>query len=361
MRVLVAAGGSGGHVYPALAVLEELREMGRLAAAAWVGTPQGIESRILKGYPWIEFYPLPCRGLDRERPWTWPAALTAAGTGLFRAAGILREFRPHVVLGMGGYPSFAPVLAAALLGIPTAIHEQNAHMGLVNRLLSRLATRVFLSFPDTAGAPTRARKVRVTGNPVRRSFLARRKPLPEAHELLVMGGSQGSRILIEAALRAAPALARLPDLHLRLLVGRAAAPDQVAKRLKALGISQAEVAAYTDRMEEALARARLVVARAGATTVAELAAAGRPAILIPWSGAAADHQRGNAETLARAGGCLMIPEKELQRMDLGDLIAKLWRDGERLRRMAQAAKRAARPDAARRVAEELLDLAKGKT
>jgi len=134
MRVLVAAGGSGGHVYPALAVLEELQSMGELSAAAWVGTEKGIERKILSRLPWIDFYPLPCRGLQRSRPWSWPAR---------------------------------------------AIHEQNAYMGLANRLLALLADRVFLSFPKTGGVPVR-KKVLVTGNPVRRelSWVGPRGPGP---------------------------------------------------------------------------------------------------------------------------------------------------------------------------------------
>jgi len=358
MRVLVAAGGSGGHVYPALAVLEELRRMGELSAAAWVGTEKGIERKILGRFPWIDFYPLPCRGLDRSRPWSWPACLWANLTSLVRAVRVLHKFHPDVVLGMGGYPALAPLVAAALLRIPSAIHEQNACMGLANRLLALLADRVFLSFPKTGGVPLQ-RKVRITGNPVRREFLAQ-SPGPEAGgELLIVGGSQGSRTLVEATLRAARVLAHLDGLRVRIQVGNAADPDWVKRRLKEAGLSHARVEKYVDRMAEALARARLVIARAGATTVAELAATGRPSILIPWTGAAGDHQSGNAQALAKEGGCVLVPERELKEMDLGELIFKLWIDEEKLRRMARAVQRVARPEAAQLVAQELLSLAKG--
>lgn len=362
MRVLVAGGGSGGHVYPGLAVLEELREQGALEEAGWVGTPSGIEAEILRGYPWITFFPLPCRGLDRRRPWTWPQFLASTLASLSRALSIVRSFRPTVVLGMGGYPSFAPVLAAALLRIPRALHEQNASLGLANRALLPFASRLFLSFPHTAGLPAWIRKVEVTGLPVRKGFLNGSWPVDrgQEQELVVVGGSQGSRALIEAALRAAPALAGLPGLRLRLLVGRAADPDQVEAALRAAGLAQPRVERYTERMPEVLGRARLVLARAGASTVAELAATGRPAILVPWKAAAGGHQAANARALASAGGCVLLPEGELRKADLGELVAKLWEDEERLRRMALAARRLARPDAARRLAEALLELGKGR-
>jgi len=355
MRVLVAAGGSGGHVYPALAVLEELRGMGRLSKAVWVGTERGIERDILRGYPWIEFHTLPCRGFPRGEPWGWPASLWWNLVSLVKAVRVLRQVRPDVVLGMGGYPAFAPVVAAALLRVPTAIHEQNAHMGLANRLLSLLADKVLLSFPDTRGVPVK--KAVVTGNPVRREFLGP-GPGGQAGELLVLGGSQGSRTLVEATLRAAPALARLEGLRVRVQVGRAADPRWVKERLQEAGLSGVQVERYLDRMPEALSRARLVIARAGATTLAELAAMGRPAVLIPWTGAAGGHQAENAQALAREGGFMVITERELSRIDLGSLIHKLWLDEEGLRRMAQASRRAAQPRAAEKVAHQLLALAK---
>lgn len=357
MRLLVAAGGSGGHVYPALAVLEELRELGELSAAAWVGTEKGIERKILSRFPWIDFYPLPCRGLQRSQPWSWPGSLWANLISLVQAVKVLHKFHPDVVLGMGGYPSLTPLLAAVLLRIPRAIHEQNAYMGLANRLLALLADRVFLSFPKTGGVPVR-RKVVVTGNPVRREFLTQGTG-PKAQELLIVGGSQGSRALVEATLRAARALAQLGGLRVRMQVGNAADPDWVKRRLEEAGLSDARVEKYVDHMAEALAQARLVIARAGATTVAELAATGRPAILIPWAGAAGDHQTGNAQALAKEGGCVLIPEHKLKEMDLGELILKLWMDEEKLRRMARAVQRVARPEAAKTVAQELLALAKG--
>jgi len=263
---------------------------------------------------------------------------------------------------MGGYPSFAPIVAAALLGIPRAVHEQNATMGLANRVLSHISTQVFLSFPQTAHVPRGLTKVQVTGLPVRSGFQKERPRRREAigQELLVMGGSQGSRLLVEAALKAAPALAKVPDLKLRLLVGKAANPDEVKTRLRSAGLTEFEVERYTTRMPELLQRARLVVARAGASTVAELATVGKPAVLIPWEAAAGGHQAANARMLAQLGGCVLLPERELRKLDLGELIAKLWRDEKRLQEMALAARRAASPSAAQKVAAALVELAAGR-
>lgn len=355
MRVLVAAGGTGGHVYPALAVLDELEARGALSRAGWVGNPTGVEARVARQRPWIEFFPLHSRGIDRHRPWTWPAALVRAMGGLLRATTIVRRFRPHVVLGTGGHAAFAPLVAAWMHGVPLVVHEQNARMGLSNRLLSRIADLVLLSFPTTHGVPRRV-EARVTGNPVRKEVTV--LPPHLGDELLVVGGSLGSRRLVDAIVRAAPDLARSPRLRMRLIVGRAAPVEEVATALAQAGIA-VEVVRYVEPFADALSRARLVVARAGATTVAEVAAAGRPAVFVPWDGAAGRHQHDNARAIAEGGGCLIATEG-LAACNLGSLVHELWVDEERLRRMGAAARAFARPDAARRVAEAIIAVGKGK-
>jgi UDP-N-acetylglucosamine--N-acetylmuramyl-(pentapeptide) pyrophosphoryl-undecaprenol N-acetylglucosamine transferase len=356
MRALVAGGGTGGHVYPALAVLEELRAGGNLSHAGWVGNPAGLEAKILRNRLWIEFFPLPSRGVDRRRPWTWPGRLLQVLVSVARAIAIVRRFRPDVVLGAGGHAAFAPVVAGRVLRVPTAVLEQNARMGLANRVLSRLVDLVLLSFPATTGVPRRAR-VRVTGNPVRGEVA--RVPHALGDELLVVGGSLGSRPLVEAMVRAAPDLARSPGLRLRLVVGESVPVDEVERELAQAGVT-AEVVRYVDRFAEALSRARLVVARAGATTVAELAAAGRPAVFVPWAGAAENHQHDNAWAAARSGGCLVVEDRDLTRPDFGNRVTELWLDERRLRDMAKAARISARPDAARLAATALLALVEGK-
>ncbi len=352
MRVLVAAGGSGGHVYPALAVMEELRRRGKLTQVAWVGNPDGIEAKITGEYSWVSFLPLAGQGLPRRKPWRWPLALATALWSVVKAVRLVRNFRPHVVLGMGGYPAFAPVVAAALLRVPVVLHEQNARLGLVNRVLSTFADEMLLSFPETQGVGRRP--ARPTGNPVREEIAALGQRPGLGRELLVFGGSQGSRVLVDAALRAAPRLAELSDMRMRVVVGRASDGDEVRRRLQDSGVVNVDVVEYEPDMARALGRARLVLARAGATTVAELAAAGRPAILVPWSGAAAGHQAWNARALADRRASVVMGDEELRRTNLGDLVARLWQDSEELEAMSVAARTVACPDAAGRVADALV-------
>lgn len=353
MRVLLAAGGSGGHVFPALAVAEKLQEEGR-HYLAWIGNPQGLEARVVATRPWIEFLPLVTQGLARDRPWTWPKALFHHSKAFFRAKRLIREFRPDVVLAMGGYPSVAPALAAKSLGIPVVLHEQNAVMGLANRFLSHFADLVLLGFPRTEGCP-RGVKAVVTGTPVR-AGIARIPPVL-GEEFLVLGGSLGSRRLVEAVVAIGPELARIQDLRVRLVVGRAGDPQELAKNLRDQGVL-AEAHAFTERVEEFLGQARLVLARAGGSTVAELTCAGRPAILVPWEKSAAGHQLKNAEFLAKAGGCFLVREKGLAHGSLGQLVRALWSDERRLQELGKAARAQGFPEAAHRVVEALHRLGK---
>lgn len=355
MRILVAAGGTGGHVYPALAVLEELRSRGAVSRVGWVGNRQGLEGKVVQQHPWIEILNLPSQGLDRRRPWTWPVSLLRVVGGLLLALRIVRRFRPDLVFGTGGHASLSPLVAGWILRVPTVIQEQNARMGLANRVLSRIADLVLLSFSKTHGVPPRARTC-VTGNPVRRDVT--KIPAQLGDELLVVGGSLGSRSLVEAMVRAAPDLARTPGLRMRLVVGRAAPVEDVTAALAQAGL-EAEVVSYADPFTDVLSRARLVVARAGATTAAEVAVAGRPAVFVPWAGAAGRHQHANAQEMARAGGCVVVDEGPA-RCDLGRIVSGLWSDDRRLRVMASAARAAARPDAARQAADALLALVEGR-
>ncbi|MBC7222094.1 undecaprenyldiphospho-muramoylpentapeptide beta-N-acetylglucosaminyltransferase [Candidatus Bipolaricaulota bacterium] len=351
MRVLVAAGGSGGHVFPALAVLEELHMEGG-HSLGWIGHPQGLEAKVVEKRPWIEFFPLVSRGLPRDRPWSWPEALLRNLRAVKEARRIMQRFKPDVVLAMGGYPAVAPVLAAKTLGIPVALHEQNAVMGLANRFLSNFSDLVLLGFPQVEGCPRHA-KTLFTGTPVRREIAAIPRALGE--EFLVLGGSLGSKALLEAVVGMAPKLTEISDLKVRLVVGRAADPTEITRKLQKKGV-HAEAHVFCERVEELLARARLVLTRAGGSTVAELACAGRPAILVPWEGAANGHQLRNAEFLHKTGGFLLVRERELS--FLADLIAVLWSDTQRLERLGEATRAQARPDAARLVVEALKHLGK---
>lgn len=354
MRMIVAGGGTGGHLFPGLAVAE------RVAGSApqsvlFIGSSSGIEARVIPRTAFA-FRALSIRGL-RGRGWRGAAQLVAqlpaAVAHAWRALG---EFHPDVVLGVGGYASFPVVLAAWLRRVPTVLLEQNAHPGLANRALGRLASRVCTTFPE-ANAYFPRRTVVLTGNPVR--LFATAPPAPRTgFTLLVFGGSQGAHRLNEAMREAAPALrAAIADLR---IVHQTGAADRAAleARYAELGI-EAEVREFIDDMGVAYQRADLVVCRAGATTVAELTALGKPAILVPYPFAADDHQRANASVVAARGAGILILDRELSGAGLADTIGALAGDRPRLAAMAEAARQLGVPDAAARVVETCREVVRG--
>lgn len=353
-RVLIMAGGTGGHVYPALAVATELKSRG--AEVVWMGTRAGLEARVVPaaGYPieWI--------GVSALRGKGWTAWLTAPWRllrALAEALAAMRRVAPQVVLGMGGFASGPGGLAARLLRRPLVIHEQNAVAGLTNRLLSHLAQSVLEAFPNSFPANRNARCV---GNPVRAEILA--LPAPEQRfanrdgriRLLVLGGSGGA-LAINTLVPAA--LARLPDEQrpqVRHQAGRTLEAALAAYREQGV---DADVTPYIEDMAEAYAWADLVVCRSGALTVAELAAAGLGALLIPYPYAVDDHQRVNGEYLTRRDAAELIPQAELDAVRLAERLTALCGDRERLRRMASAAREAAWPRATAEIADACLEAA----
>jgi UDP-N-acetylglucosamine--N-acetylmuramyl-(pentapeptide) pyrophosphoryl-undecaprenol N-acetylglucosamine transferase len=347
-RFLIAAGGTAGHVLPALAVAESLRSRG--ASVALAGRPDSVEERLAASAG-LEFDPFRVEGLPRSVSLDLARALGRDAVAPIACVRILRRRRPDAVLGAGGYVGGPMVLAAGTLRIPAALMEADAHLGLANRLAAPFAKRVFLAFPlEGVDGP----KYRVVGRPVP----ARSRPpgrdearssfgLPPAGPaVLVFGGSQGSKRLNEAAYEAfaeaGPAVLHLagerdfPELELR--------PRREDYRLLA----------FTDEFGAALAAVDLVVARAGGS-VWEVAAAGKPALLVPYPHATADHQAKNADYFERGGGALVVPEGEL---DLKRQVAELLADAEGLSAMAAAMVALAKPDAADVVAEELIALAR---
>lgn len=357
-RVLVAGGGTGGHLFPGVAVVEELRRRGPVAVR-WVGTRRGIEARVLpergEALELLEVTPLKGRGSgDVARSVARIPRSVAASTRMVRA------FRPDLVVGLGGYAAGPVLVAASSLGVPTAILEQNARVGLTNRLLAGVAGRAYVSFEETAGEFPTAR-VRSVGNPVRRDFVdaARRASAdPEgfearARQVLVVGGSQGAKrlneVVPEALARGGVAATGLRIVHQT----GAAMRDEVAARYRDLGL-EAEVVPFLGDMARAYAEAAFVVCRAGATTVAELCAVGRAAVLVPYPHAADDHQRKNAEALARQGAAVAMPEDALDVPTLAAEVRRLAGDrGARLA-LADGARRLGRPDAAAAIVDDLV-------
>jgi UDP-N-acetylglucosamine--N-acetylmuramyl-(pentapeptide) pyrophosphoryl-undecaprenol N-acetylglucosamine transferase len=351
-RVMILAGGTGGHVYPALAVARELLADGH--EVVWMGTKTGLEARVVPavGIPleWLTVSGL--RGKGWRSKLAAPVMLLRA---LRQSLAILRRVRPRVVLGMGGFVSGPGGLMARLLGIPLVLHEQNRIPGTTNRLLARWAKVVCEAFPGSFPAAVGARRA---GNPLRREIAGlEREPDRAPNDppnLLVVGGSLGAKALNEAVPAALAAIGR--PVHVRHQTGEAMRAETEARYVEA-GI-EARVESFVDNMAEAYAWADLAVCRAGAMTVSELSAAGLPAILIPFPYAIDDHQTQNARYLADAGAAVLLPQTELTPERLATEIAALLGEPQRLKAMSAKAAVLAKPDAARTVASICLEVAK---
>lgn len=331
MKFMIMAGGTGGHVYPALAVAQELRARGH--DVIWMGAPDSFEARVVppQGFA-IEFIRVSgLRGKGLLKLLQAPLLLVRA---VLDALAVLRRRQPAVVVGFGGFAAGPGGLAARLSGRPLVIHEQNAAPGFTNRCLARLTRHVLQAFPATFP------KARTVGNPVRAGFAELPAPAARlAHEsaprLLVIGGSQGARALNEtvpAALALLPADARPQVRH---QAGRTLELAQAAYRQAQV---TAELSAFIDDMPAAYGWADLVVCRAGASTVAEVSAAGNATVLVPFPFAVDDHQTRNADYLVSAGAAELLPERAMTAARLAALLADLLADRPRLQRMADAAR-----------------------
>jgi UDP-N-acetylglucosamine--N-acetylmuramyl-(pentapeptide) pyrophosphoryl-undecaprenol N-acetylglucosamine transferase len=356
---VLAAGGTGGHLFPAEALALELLSHGKSVhlvsdarADAFAGRFPGIEAHQVRA------------GQLGGGPAHAAHALGELALGTLQARRLLRRLAPACVIGFGGYPSVPAMLAAVYLGLPTLIHEQNAMLGRANRLLAPRARRIATAFPNTAGlrAADCPRAVH-TGNPVRPAVLAVGQPRYKAPqrggaiELVILGGSQGAQIMSEAV---PPALAALPTrLREALRVSHQARPEDLsaAEAVYQSNRIQAEVRSFFTDVPERLARAQLVICRAGASTVAELAAIGRPALLIPYPYATDDHQSANARAVAEAGGGWVIPQPELRPDTLALHLESLLRDQTALTTAAQRAAEFGSRDATRVLAQLAIELA----
>ncbi len=343
-RLLVMAGGTGGHVFPGLAVAHHLSAQGW--TIHWLGTADRMEAELVPahGYPisFIDIQGVRGNGLLRLLAAPWRILRS-----ILQARRVLRRFQPDVVLGMGGFASGPGGVAAWLAGIPLVLHEQNAAAGLTNRWLARLARRVLLGFP---GAFAAHEKVEVVGNPVRSEVVAlaeapRAAPQPGASlRVLIVGGSLGARVLNQTVPAAA---ALLEGLDIRHQTGKGNR-DDVEMRYRDVGV-EAEVCEFITDMAAAYAWADVIVCRAGALTVAEVAAAGLPAIFVPLPHAVDDHQTRNAESLTQQGAALLMPQRELTPEGLAAALREL-QDVDCRAQMATAARKQAILNATERVA-----------
>ncbi len=358
MRVVIAGGGTGGHLYPGIAVAREVLRRDPQAVITFAGTARGIETRVVprEGFA-LDL--LRSAGLKGKTPGALVRGLLLLPLSAVDSWAILSRRAPDLVIGVGGYSAGPVVLVAALRGMPTLLLEQNAVPGVTNRLLARMVTAAAVTFESTA--VYFGRRAFVAGNPVRPEFLADNlspavRPAGPPR-ILIFGGSQGSHAINVAMVEAAPKLAA----H----AGGLAITHQTGERdleLVSDGYSRAGVPARVEpflfAMDREVSAADLVVCRAGATTLAELTAAGRPALLIPLPTAADDHQRRNAEVLASAGAAEIMEQKRMTGALLAERILALVGDPVRLTAMAVAAHRLARPDAAMVIADKVFELVK---
>lgn len=350
MKLLLAGGGTGGHLFPAIALADQLKLEEPLSEVLFVGTERGLESRLLPELGWrlrtIDMSGWAGLGLVAK-----VKVLGRLVRSVFASRSILREFKPDVVVGVGGYASVPVLLAAKTLGIPYVVHEQNAWPGLANRLLGRWARRVCLSFVEADRAFHSSATV-LTGNPVRRGMENCPGLTDNGPCLLIFGGSQGARAINRAMVDALPQLSSWQG-SLKI-VHQTGERDhaEIEQAYRSAGWPDAEVVPFINDMASAYTQATLIVCRAGATTLAELTVCGRPAILIPFPHSAGGHQVVNAQAMASKGAALMMLEADLTAERLARLIGGLLHDRVSLLSMAAAARGLARRGAAGRLLQE---------
>jgi len=360
MRILIAGGGTGGHLYPGIALAEEVKTRHPRNEVLFVGSARGLEVKAVPragfNLELIAVGPLKRQGLIATLK-----GLVQLPVALFQSFSILRRFDPDVVVGVGGYASGPLVLAAWLVRIPTAIQEQNARAGFTNRVLGKIVRACFVSFEE-ARAQFPASKTHLIGNPIRRAFvdnyLKSRIAGPRL-AILVTGGSQGAHQLNLRVIEAMELLAASlgPKLSVFHQTGTKDEPEIAARYAKLLATGlQAKAAAFIDDMAAAYEDADLMICRAGATTIAELTVCKKPSILVPFPFAADDHQTVNARSLVASGAAVLMPEKQLTGQKLADEIRALEGDRERLKRMSRASGILGRPEAAREIADVCVSL-----
>ena len=353
---VLAAGGTGGHLFPAEALAARLLADGCKVHLTTDGRADNFSERM----PGVAVRQVRAGRLGGG-PLRAACGIADIAVGIVQARRLLRQLQPAAVVGFGGYASVPTMIAATQLGLPTVIHEQNAVLGRANRMLASRVRSIATGFPETAGLRPQDRSRAVhTGNPVRPAIIAvgavpYAPPPPEGTiELLVFGGSQGARVFAELV---PSALALLPQsLRARLRLTQQARPEDcaaVVERLTALGVTATVESFFTD-MPKRLACSQLVICRAGASTIAELAAAGRPALLVPYPHATDDHQSANARAFAASGGGWALPQADLTSAALAERIAELFGDPAALLLAAAAARGFARDDAAERLAALVL-------
>lgn len=355
MKVVLTGGGTGGHIYPAIAIGDKIKRKQKEADLLFVGTERGMEKTLVpnNGYP-IRF--IKARGFDRKHLLNNLATFRDFINGSREAKSILEEYQPDLVIGTGGYVSLPVLRAAHQLGIKTYLHEQNALPGLANRLLERYVEKVFLSFPESAKYFKMKEKLVVTGNPLRKSFLVsgitdyREKLHLDEKDfvLLCFGGSRGAEQINQVMTEAIPYLAGVPNIKVFFITGTLLY-QEIVERLQQLKIGiegSITVLPYAENLHEYLLASDLVISRSGALTISELTACGKPSILIPSPNVTGNHQYYNAKVVADKGGAILIQESELDGDKLIGTIMRLRNNPNQLNSMAKASESLGRLDSA---------------
>jgi len=360
VRIVIAGGGTGGHLFPGIAVAEEFVKRGPQNRVIFIGTKRGIEHRLLKplGYELklIDVEGLKGRGLKALIKGLW-----AVPNSMWQSMGILKEFHPDVVIGVGGYASGPAVMAAYLMGFPTAIAEQNAVAGNTNRILGKFVNKIFLTYEQSKNRFA-ARKVDVTGNPVRAAFsagLSQTKEKKAGRQILVFGGSQGAAAINKTVVAMLPLLHKIKE-RVRIVHQTGERDLDGVRQAYAEHRIEAEVSPFIVDMVSVYTASDLIICRAGATSLAEITAAGKASILIPFPWAADDHQTMNARAMVDAGAAAMMQESDLTPEKLFTLTESLLSDDRKLRDMEVQSKKLGRLDAAARMVDACMHLINNK-
>ncbi|MDO9515722.1 MAG: undecaprenyldiphospho-muramoylpentapeptide beta-N-acetylglucosaminyltransferase [Syntrophales bacterium] len=354
IRIIIAGGGTGGHLFPAVAIAEEFLERSQMSDVLFIGTERGLEARLLPGLGFA-LRTITVEGVKGRGPIKMIGGLLKIPRSVAQSVSILREFRPDITLGVGGYASGPAVIAAHFMGIKTAIAEQNALPGFTNRILGRFVDRVFSSFPDR-GRWFAAVKTIVTGNPVRKEFakgIKKSRKRGSTFSILVFGGSQGAGAINRAVVES---MRYLEDMKDSLVITHQAGKgdlDEVSKAYRDRGV-HAEVHPFITDMASAYGSADLLICRAGATSIAEITASGKASVLIPYPFAVGGHQELNARVLADAGAAEMILEDRLDGKTLAGVIRRLAGSPETIRMMEEESERLGNVKAAAHIVDECM-------
>lgn len=359
-RILLSGGGTGGHIYPALSIMKAVRRRYPEVEVAYIGTKEGLEAQIVPKAGELSFYTVEVQGFKRKLSLGNVRTVYKFLSATRKAKQYIREFRPDVVVGTGGYVSGPSVYAAYQLGIPTLIHEQNVVLGLTTRFLSRYVDRVAISFEGSRQYLNQAKSVILTGNPRatevahadaeagRASLgLSSDKPL-----ILFVGGSRGAQPLNKAVLELIPKVKEADQFHFVYVTGEVHY-QKVMKELDLDTLPNLTVKPFIYNMPDVLAATSLVISRAGASTLAELTSLGIPSILVPSPYVTANHQELNARWMEKEGAVVVLLEKECSGSKLWDMIMEIMTDKERHQQMSIAAKKLGKPEAAEVLVDEL--------